>query len=248
MRHVLRLSLLLVLAAACTCGTPAPAPYVRSHVNAEASLPCLYWARRAITYRIDPGLSARTPGDTERAAVDAAFASWQAAANGCSDLTFTASDTSDNDVVWRERGCTGVVPPNHVCHQDGTCADTFGCWDLDDQTLAITTVTYSRSSGVLLEADIQLNGASWLYTTVDAPKCPNDAPATDCVATDVQNTVTHEVGHLLGFDHAQVVGSTMQATAPPGETSKRAIDEGTREGLCAVYPRTGETPVCDSGG
>lgn len=246
MRGVLH-RLVVLLPVLVTCSKPAPPPYVRSHVNADLSQPCLAWVDRAITYRIDPALSARTPGDSERAAVDASFASWQAAASTCSDLTFTASATSDNDVIWRERTCASLISPMDACHSAGTCAWDFNCWDESEQTLAITTVTYSRSTGRLLEADLQLNGAGWLYTTVDSPVCPKNAPAEGCVATDVQNTVTHELGHLLGFDHSQVEGSTMEATAPLGELGKRVIDEGTRAGLCAVYPRGAPSPPCDGG-
>lgn len=246
MREVLR-RLVLLLPALVMCSKPAPPPFVRSHVNADATKPCLAWVGRALTYRVDPALSARTPGDTERAAVDASFATWQAAASTCSDLTFTASAASENDIVWRERSCAALVSPMDPCHSAGTCAWDFNCWDESEQTLAITTVTYSRSTGRLLEADLQLNGAGWLFTTVDSPVCAKTAPAADCVATDVQNTVTHELGHLLGFDHSQVEGSTMQATAPLGELTKRAIDDGTRTGLCAVYPRAAPSPACDGG-
>lgn len=246
MHHVLR-RLVLTLLALVACSKPGPPPYVRSHVNADLAKPCLAWVDRAITYRVDPALSARTPGDSERAAIDASFASWQAAASTCSDVTFIASDTSDNDILWRERTCAAIVSPMDACHSAGTCASDFNCWDEGEQTLAITTVTYSRSTGRLFEADLQLNGASWLFTTVDAPVCAKTAPAVDCVATDVQNTVTHELGHLLGFDHSQIEGSTMQATAPLGELGKRIIDDGTHAGLCAVYPRAAPSPTCDGG-
>jgi hypothetical protein len=239
MRGVAVFSLLL----SCACSKP-PAPYVRSHVDGEASRPCLAWPTRELTYTVDAAGSDRTPGTTELDAVDAAFTSWVTAAAGCSDLTFTKASMSNNLVVWRERGCTGVVPAGHACLNDGDCDSEFGCWDDAEDTLALTTVTYTRSTGTLLDADIALNGASWLYTTVDSPPCQTGMPATTCVATDVRNTLTHEIGHLLGFGHTEGKGSTMAAYAPIGDLTKRAIDDGTREGLCAVYPRAMPSPSC----
>ena len=247
MRAVAALTLVLCACSLSSgCGQAPVAPYVRQHADGDGSKPCLAWPKRNLTYAVDAAGSARTAGDTEFAAVDAAFSAWNAAAATCSDLAFTKDTASTNLVVWRERGCTGVVPAGDVCLTDGTCDTKFNCWDDADDTLALTTVTYSRSLGTLLDADIQLNGAAWLYTTVDSPPCAMGMPAEACVATDVQNTLTHEIGHLLGFGHTEGKTSTMAAFAPLGDLSKRVIDEGTREGLCAVYPRGAAAPACST--
>lgn len=227
------------------CSKPAGDPYTRVHVDTDSS-PCLVWSDRAFTYHLDAAGSARTPGDTERAAVDAAFATWQAVSDGCSDFHFAAGTdvSTQRQIVWREQRCDTVAAANDPCFLDGTCPAKYGCWDDDAQTLAVTTVSYSRSTGILSDADIQLNGAGWLFTTVTSPVCPKDSPAVDCVATDVQNTLTHEIGHALGFGHVSGAESTMAATSPAGELSKRVIDEGTAAGFCAVYPKAAAAVGC----
>jgi hypothetical protein len=213
---------------------------------------CVTWNRRDFSYHFDPAGSARTPGDTELAAIDDAFATWQALADTCSDFTFTRGapvtrpavgpgSAGENVVVFREVVCPADAP----CVADGSCARALGCWDHSSGVIALTTVTYSTRTGVALDADMELNAAGFLFTTVPAPPCQDGREAVTCVAYDVQNTVTHEIGHMLGFDHVEAANSTMAPTAPVGETSKRIIDLGTADGLCRTYPR-GQPPVpCD---
>lgn len=234
-------------------------PWLRTVAQTGGSTPtCVTWSHRDITYLVDAAGSAKTPGDTEFTAIDAAFHTWQALSDRCSDFTFTdggrvtnpllgVNTPASNVVTFRETSCTdpGVVPAGSPCLGDGSCANAFRCWDHLDTTIALTTVSYLTKSGVVTDADIELNAASFLFTTVDSPPCAG-AQAVTCVATDLQNTMTHEIGHLVGFDHVTNPGSTMLATAPAGETSKRVIDPGTADGFCSTYPK-GEPPTpCDA--
>jgi hypothetical protein len=55
---------------------------------------------------------------------------------------------------------------------------------------------------------------------------------------DVQNTMTHEFGHLHGLDHTSYAGSIMNTTARPGDTNKRTIDPATMDFVCKdAYPK-----------
>ncbi len=97
----------------------------------------------------------------------------------------------------------------------------------------------------------------WYFTCVDPPggpgpplaACPSgvsspsstctctDYAQSNCIYMDVRNTVTHELGHVLGLAHPNpYTGATMSATAPPGETSKRVLTPSDVNGICTVYP------------
>jgi hypothetical protein len=216
---------------------------------------CIYWSERGFTFHLDSAGSARTPGDSELTAIEAAFQSWQTVSDLCSDFQFTEGDRvtapkvgytagatdNQNVITFREQACEDVVPAGDPCLSDDSCANAYRCWDHDTLVIALTTTTFNVHTGVILDADMELNaapqfdGPGFLFTTVSSPPCTSSI-STDCVATDVQNTLTHEIGHMVGLAHSENPGSTMEATAPWGETHKRVIDIGTAQGFCSIYP------------
>ena len=216
---------------------------------------CVVWPGREYLYRLDAAGSLRTPGDSEFAAIDAAVASWRSVSSTCSDYVFTRGPDlhnpqvgyrqdggeNENVITFREVDCNDIVLPDDPCLEDDTCANVHACWEHGGATIGLTTTTFSFRTGYILDADIEFNaagdGRGFLFTTVDSPQC-DGVRNTDCVGTDVQNTVTHELGHVVGLDHVpEVPGSTMEPTAHPGETRKRVIDVGSAAGFCDAYPR-----------
>src|SRR5262249_38090425 len=149
-----------------------------------------------------------------------------------------ADAKNENILLFRFQSCS-FVDKSDSCWdpKNDDCGNKYDCWQHNAMAIAITTTTYDPLSGRILDADIEFNHPNFMCTTVDAPPCVNRMFAPTCVATDVQNTVTHEIGHMLGLAHTLFAGSTMNPTAPPGETSKRVLDDGTKNFPCAVYPK-----------
>lgn len=217
---------------------------------------CVTWSDRTFDYRVDSAGSVRTPLDTEFTAIDAAFTTWQAVADGCSDFIFKRGmrlvggtigkgTESENLIIFREIDCREAVPESDPCLSDGSCGNVHRCWDHSMGTIGLTTVTYSTRTGVAVDADIELNAGGFLMTTISSPPCELGRETVQCVAYDVQNTLTHEIGHAVGFDHVSDSSSTMAPTAPLGETSKRVLDVGTASGFCQTYPRGLPPTACD---
>ncbi|HYV44702.1 MAG TPA: myxosortase-dependent metalloprotease, MXAN_2677/MXAN_2678 family [Myxococcaceae bacterium] len=241
-------------------------PYLRTTVPGTDK--CLAWNTREIVYLEDAAGSLRTPGATEWTAAEAAFGTWQAVADTCSDMKFTKGGVlqdapvgylkdgpNENVLIFRESSCRDVVPQDDPCFDQGDCANRYRCWDYPDFTIGLTTTTFSFKSGNILDADIELNasphfdGDYFLFTTVGSPPCAPERQGVDCVATDVQNTLTHEIGHLTGLGHVlpedSRLHSTMEPTADVGETIKRVIDIGSAQAFCDTYPRNLPATSCD---
>ena len=50
---------------------------------------------------------------------------------------------------------------------------------------------------------------------------------------------------IMGLDHVDTPGSTMEPSAPIGETRKRILDSGTGKGFCVIYPKGSPPMPCD---
>ena len=264
----------LALAALLAAGTAQVSAYVRAPAGGELcqywpdpGAPKV----RSVAYEVsNPGATpaCRSGGDPVLA-IRNAYAAWAAASRSsesapCTDMQLvfdgiTASSATGADgknrVAIRRGPCSGshsIVPSGAPCIAAGTCADDLGCWD-HDRFIALTTVTYRLSTGAVLDADIEVNAGDgeedegYLVTCIDppAPVC-SEIGRTGCIGMDLQNAISHEVGHFLGFAHSGSRQSTMYEGASRGETGKRVLSADAVEGMCDVYPRGGAVKTCGS--
>jgi hypothetical protein len=263
-----RLSPLWLFLALAAAGAASAQPYKRTPMK-NADL-CIYWQDRQYTYQLAQAGYSQLSFSSMEAAVQASFATWQTLSQSCSGYQFNEGPTvanaqvgydpfgqNSNVVIFRESACANVVPPGDPClavanNGPTSCNNMYSCWDYPEEIIALTTVTYDVDAGIIYDADIEINagpdgtGVNRLFTVVSSPQCTMGNVSTNCVATDLQNTLTHEIGHVIGLAHVDGGNSTMFATANIGETAKRVIDFGTGSGFCGIYPANGpSTPSCD---
>lgn len=235
--------------------------YVRSRADdANSQSACLWWVENKTIELHQNQVGNPESQGTDFTAIGNAITTWQTQLGSCASLTLvdgtrtasrfvgydqTKDATNENVTVFRLKTCADV-PSTAACRtgEDPFCGNEFDCWDHAESAIALTTTSYTPSSGRILDSDIEFNTPQFLFTTVDAPRCPANQYALDCVTTDIRNTATHELGHLLGLGHIAIASSTMNASAVPGELSKRALDDGTKQFVCDVYPAGKPSKTC----
>jgi MYXO-CTERM domain-containing protein len=223
------------LGVAALLAAPAPAgAYVRTQTCSPngGPLACeageapreIFWPAACVVYHINEAGSEDTDSNRAFVAIETSFQRWTLP--DCSYISFINGGFTDEDRVGYNSYTGAGQNANIVVFRD---AD----WEHESGILALTSVTYRPSTGEIVDADIELNGVDYNFTTTN-----NELR----VIIDVANTVTHEAGHFLGLDHSQVEEATMFATAPIRETKKRSLDLDDINGLCAIYPASQAPP------
>jgi hypothetical protein len=212
------------------------------------------------------------PLDEIQTAANAAAAAWSkdTGANACTYLAISVSYSTDappraindhhNSLIFRVTSWCELLA-------DGTCSLDIGSYD--PAALAVTSVVANKDSGAIRDADIEVNAADHLWG--DLVLHPELA-ASGSSYQDLQNALTHEMGHLIGLDHScyqpasglphpldntgnpapdcdqappGIKDSTMFPSADAGDLSKRDLADDDRQALCDIYPVASDPMVCD---
>jgi hypothetical protein len=142
------------------------------------------------------------------------------------------------------------------------------------EALAVTTVI-SRLDGHIVDADMEINGLNHYWMNLDPGVVVTVGGGNiDVDVYDLQNTLTHEFGHLIGLDHtcyrydpasptklrpkdnagkdvpdcvdapASVMNTVMFDSAVAGETSKRVLSADDSLAVCEIYSASLEHEAC----
>ncbi len=204
----------------------------------EEGIP-LAWHRRCVALSIDEQRPAGLTDELVFSSVDLAMTAWSdvRCAEGTVELT-----------LGRDRQPAQCQRAEFSLEDGNVSVIAFvSDWaerDLDPLAYALTTVWHDRDTGEILDADVLVNATRGPYAWCPEPDgCLPDAE--EVIAVDLPNTLTHELGHVLGLSHSQEPEATMAGEAPRGEVRKRTLEADDRAGLCAAYP-PGSLPVtCD---
>jgi hypothetical protein len=109
---------------------------------------------------------------------------------------------------------------------------------LANGALAITVITFDAHAKEILDADVVLNGEHGFSFF------EHDSRDEGKATYDLQNVLTHELGHLLGLGEDMTdVDATMYAFSQPGETGKRDLEVVDKDSIAALYSEDFEADV-----
>lgn len=172
-----------------------------------------------LTLVVHPGTFSQMTNAEIVAAMTAAAGAWSRAANACTFLSFQVQLVSGPAPRAARDGTNTIIFRSESwCPLDATgrCS-TVGFYD--PAAPVLTTVYASTTTGEIREADIEIN--AFHFTWVDRVAHPD---LTDLRSLDLQNAVTQQIGHLLGFDWACVANPTNQTVRPTDHTGQPAVD------------------------
>jgi hypothetical protein len=206
--------------------------YERQFVDGKPGL-YLFWQNRNLTYYVNRGGSADVNLQETLGAIKRATFAWSSPS--CTDLSFHFGglETAEKTNLTIAEGDPPDKKNLFIWHEDRWPPQGATDKMITDQMAAVTTVIYDATTGVILDADIDINGYNFFWTTFD-----DGSKA----ATDIESTITHELGHVLGLAHSPEPEATMFANTSQGELKKRTLEQDDVAGVCFIYPFSGSTP------
>jgi MYXO-CTERM domain-containing protein len=248
------------LAAALICAKPAAA-YVR-YTSSTGKM--FKWSQSCVQLTAYPAdLEPMMPVEEVLGAVDASAATWSTTSDACTYLDLMVSSSTDPTPRATNDGHNLVIfRTTNWCKlaANGTCDPAV---QYDPAALALTSVSASTSSGAIRDADIEVN--AFHFQWADLVTHP-ELRGAGMSFHDLQNAVTHEMGHLIGLDHTcyfqppapidatgapipdcadaspAVLATTMFPSANPGDIDKRTLAPDDQMAVCDIYPAA-ENPM-----
>lgn len=226
----------------------------------------LYWESGCVFVTVDADGTKHIAGDGEFPVVDLSIRAWNDGVAGCSFVNLVREPNKVlevgrdkiNLIKFRDaswcRPAVGDDPPR--CYSPAAAGLTTAVY-VDDAD--------SARDGAIVDADVELNGVDFAISvegvTLGTASC----------LSDLANTLTHELGHLLGLEHpcraaadpARVDGDgnpvpSCSTTSDPaitdatmynfqdcGETKKATLSPDDVAAICAIYPQAEDPGTCE---
>jgi len=237
------------------------AAYCRMTTETQAQVadaPCieegapLFWRDTCLSYAIDSRGSQWMTHDEVEQAIDLAFETWENVDCGGDPPNMVFESVGSSVCKRPEFNDSGNV--NTVAFLDpwrDPCSepDDLG---YEPRAFAITVVWRDDETGQIFDADMLINdqfatrfNAGGPYANCPATGCPEGTGSAPGPA-DLQNLVTHEIGHFIGIGHSDVVDATMYSETDRTSVALRTLEQDDIAAVCDIYPPGDLDQFCDA--
>ena len=227
----------------------------------------LFWRSGCVFVTPDSAGTNQVVGNNELEAIQAAVGEWNSEVAGCSymEIRLQPGEAAEvgrdgrNLIKFRDsswcRPATNDDPPR--CHSPSAAGLTTAVF-VDDPD--------SDRDGEIVDADIELNGEHFAIAH------EGQSLGTEPCQSEIGNTLTHELGHLLGLEHPcraagdpdrvddagravplcvqttdpDIVEATMYNFQDCGESKKASLAPDDIQGVCGVYASADDPGVCEA--
>jgi hypothetical protein len=194
--------------------------------------------------------------------VQEAAATWSQTRLDCTDLQMTIRPFEDESAPVAYDGTNRITFRRDEWRKMPCDPAMEMCGLYDQRAIALTSVFARKSDGRILDSDMELNAVNFVWA--DVVQDGRNLPDMERQLHDLQNVVTHELGHLIGLDHncydpsanprgrpddhegnpvpncdgapANVRAATMYNSAAKRDVSKRDLSPDDIQGVCNTYP------------
>ena len=227
----------------------------------------LYWESGCVFVTPDSAGTTEIAGGGEFPVIDASIATWNndTKTPSCSYLKIVEQAAKPVE-VGRDNVNVIKFRDTEWC-RPATMSDPKHCYS--PSAAGITTVAYiddgsSNRDGALVDADVELNGVNFSISV------NGQSLGTSPCQAELQNTLTHELGHLHGLEHTcraaqdppridgngnpvpfcsqtndpTIVEATMYPFQDCGETKKETLENDDITAICTVYPIAKDPHTC----
>ncbi len=167
----------------------------------------LHWIQVPVAYQINPTNTQGMPADEVKGAVQRAFDAWEG--------------VDGSNIRFRNDGNSKISEHGH---EDGVNVVFFeSAWpaDWDDDLLAMA-LTWNVDGGEIIAMDIVVNeGHQWAIGGGQG--------------YDLQNALTHEVGHAIGLAHTEDTIATMFGSSSMDDREKRDLADDDEQAARFLY-------------
>ena len=185
----------------------------------------LFWKNSCIFIAYNSAGTSHLAGDDEFAIMDSVFQVWEDATAGRTFLTFELEGKTDLDTDGSDR--VNVISFREDLWGPAGCdapMSEIRCYN--PNAAAITTVSFLNTkagkdrAGEIIDADIEFNAKDFAVSANGV----TEADPNEC-KSDLANTLTHEVGHLMGLDHTCVGSGFTPGEDPEGNPKPWPVDD-----------------------